>query len=69
MISLKRSLSIIKEHDGYSMNVMQQSAFLVMALVSDVYCDFVTFPFGIWYLGTGVVLDCIDSWSLLSFLL
>ena len=25
--------------------------------------------FPIWYLGTGVVLDCINSWSLLSFLL
>ena len=25
--------------------------------------------FPIWYPGTGVVLDCIDSWSLLSFLL
>ena len=25
--------------------------------------------FPIWYLGTGVVLDCNDSWSLLSFLL
>ena len=38
-----------------------------LALVCDVYCDFVTFPFGIF--GACVVLDCIDSWSLLSFLL
>ena len=29
-----------------------------LALVCDVYSDFVTFPFGKW---TGVVLDCIDS--------
>ena len=29
----------------------------LLALVCDVYCDFVT----IWYPGTGVVLDCIDS--------
>ena len=32
----------------------------LLDLVCDVYCDFVTFPFGI-------VLDCIDSWSLPSF--
>ena len=31
----------------------------LLALVCDVYCDFVTFP--TWYPGTGVVLDCIDS--------
>ena len=31
----------------------------LLALVCDVYCDFVTFPFGI--LGHYVVLDCIDS--------
>ena len=65
----------------------------LLALVCDVYCDFVTFQFGnlgqawylivsipnperergdlltlvcyfpIWYPGTGVVLDCIDSKS------
>ena len=29
-------------------------------------CEVVTFP---WYPGSGVVLDCIDSWSLISFLL
>ena len=38
----------------------------LMALVYGVYCEFVTFPLVSW---TGVVLDCIDSWSLLSFLL
>ena len=38
----------------------------LLALVCDVYCDFVTFSF--WYLGTGVVLDWIDFWFLLSFL-
>ena len=32
----------------------------LLALVCDVYCDFDTFPFGI-------LLDCIISWSLLSF--
>ena len=36
----------------------------LLALVCDVYCDFVTSP--ILYLWTGVVLNCIDSWSLLS---
>ena len=39
----------------------------LLALDCDIYCDFVTFPFGmlgqVWYL---IVLD---SWSLLSFLL
>ena len=40
----------------------------LLALVCDVYCDFVTFPFGILH-GTGVVLDCTDSCSLPSFLL
>ena len=38
----------------------------LLALVCDVYYDFVTF---IWCPVTDVVLDCIDSWSLLSFLL
>ena len=31
----------------------------ILALVGDVYCIFVTFPFGV--LGLGVVLDCIVS--------
>ena len=31
----------------------------------DVYCIFVT----MWYPGSGVVLDCSDSWSLPSFIL
>ena len=30
----------------------------LLALVCDVYCDFVTFPFGT---RTGVVLNCINS--------
>ena len=39
----------------------------LLALVCDVYCDFVTNPFGI--LGqVGYLIDCIDSWSLLYFL-
>ena len=39
----------------------------LLALVCDVYCGFVTFPllwfgyFPMWYPGSGVVLDCIDS--------
>ena len=39
----------------------------LLALVCDFYCDFFYFP--IWYPGTDVVLDCIDSWYLQSFLL
>ena len=31
-------------------------------------CEFVTFPL-VWYPGSGVVLDCIDSWSLHPYLL
>ena len=31
----------------------------LLTLVCDVYCVFVTFP--MWYPGSGVVLDCIDS--------
>ena len=30
----------------------------LLALVCGVYCEFVTF---LWYPGSGVVLDCIDS--------
>ena len=37
------------------------------ALVCEVLVWFIYFP--IWYPGTGLVLSCIDSWSLLSFLL
>ena len=37
------------------------------ALVCDVFLRF--YPFPIWCLGSGVVLGCIDFWSLLSFLL
>ena len=33
------------------------------------YCDNVTLSLSHWYPGSGVVLDCIDSWSLHSFLL
>ena len=39
----------------------------LLALVGDVYCIFVTFPCGI--PGSGVVLDCIVSWSLSPLLL
>ena len=39
----------------------------LLVLVCDVKCDFVTFP--LVYPRTGVALDCIDSWSLPSFLL
>ena len=39
----------------------------LLALVTDVYCIFVTFPCGI--LVSGMVLDCIFSRSLPSFLL
>ena len=36
-----------------------------LALVGDVYCIFCYFP--MWYPWSGVVLDCIVSWSLPSF--
>ena len=39
----------------------------LLALVVDVYCIFCYFP--MWYPGSGVVLDCIVSWSLPSLLL
>ena len=39
----------------------------LLALVCDVYLWFCHFP--MWYPWSGVVLDCIDSWSLSSFLL
>ena len=38
-------------------------------LGSCLWCLFWFYYLPIWYPGTGVVLDCIDSWSLLSFLL
>ena len=38
----------------------------LLALFVVSHCEFVTFH---WYPGSGVVLDCIDSWSLHSFLL
>ena len=37
-----------------------------LGLVGDVYC--ISFYFPMWYPGSGVVLDCIVSWSLPSFL-
>ena len=39
----------------------------LLALVCDVLLCFCYFP--MWYLGSGVVLDCIDSWSVPFFLL
>ena len=39
----------------------------LLALVGNVYCIFCYLP--MWYPGSGVVLDCIVSWSLRSFLL
>ena len=39
----------------------------LLALVGDVYCIFCYFP--MWYPGSGVLLDCIVSLPLLSFLL
>ena len=39
----------------------------LLALVCDVYLCFCHFPK--WYPGSGVMLDCIDSWSLSPFLL
>ena len=38
-------------------------------LGSRLWCLIVTLSLSQWYLGSGVVLDCIDSWSLPSFLL
>ena len=38
-------------------------------LDSRLWCLIVKLSLSHWYLGSGVVLDCIDSWSLLSFLL
>ena len=38
----------------------------LLALVSGVYCEFVTFPLVSW---VSVVLNCIDSWSLHPYLL
>ena len=38
-------------------------------LVSRVWCITVSLSFSHWYPGSGVVLDCIDSWSLHTYLL
>ena len=39
----------------------------LLALVCGVYCEFLSLSH--WYPGSGVVLDCIDSWSLHPYLL
>ena len=51
---------------GYLVVICWERADL-LALVCDVYCDLCHFP--LWYPGSDVVLDCIDFWSLPSFLL
>ena len=38
-------------------------------LGSSLWCLIVSLPLSHWYTGSGVVLDCIDSWSLHSYLL